>query len=81
MATEKTMKQLFGGREYVDEGRKRSAGRFVEVQEVADAASYLVSDYADYITTATPMMDGGEALNKGFLRFAEDLPSRQVWPL
>ena len=79
MATEKTMEQLFGSGEYIDEMTKEiPAGRFAEAEEVADAACYLVSDYADYITGATLTMDGGASLSKGFLRFAEDLPSRQA---
>ena len=79
MATEKTMEQLFGSGEYIDEMTKEiPAGRFAQVEEIADAASFLVSDYADYVTGATLTMDGGASLNKGFLRFTENLPSRRV---
>ncbi len=78
MATEKTTEQLFGGGEYVEEmTREIPAGRFAEVEEVADAACYLVSDYAAYVTGATLTVDGGESLNKGFLRFTKDLSSRE----
>jgi NAD(P)-dependent dehydrogenase (short-subunit alcohol dehydrogenase family) len=79
MATEKTTEQLFGSGEYVDEMTQEiPAGRFATVEEVANVASFLVSDHADYITGATLTIDGGESLNKGFLRFAENLPSRQA---
>jgi NAD(P)-dependent dehydrogenase (short-subunit alcohol dehydrogenase family) len=54
------------------------AGRFAQVEEIADTASFLVSDYADYVTGATLTMDGGASLNKGFLRFTENLPSGQA---
>ena len=53
------------------------AGRFAEVEEIADVASFLVSDYADYVTGASLTIDGGGSLNKSFLRFTEDLPPRQ----
>ncbi len=77
LATETTMEQLFGGGEYIDEMTQEiPVGRFAEVEEIADMASFLVSDYADYVTGATLTIDGG-SLNKGFLRFTEDLPPRQ----
>jgi NAD(P)-dependent dehydrogenase (short-subunit alcohol dehydrogenase family) len=79
VATEKTTEQLFGGGAYIDEMTQEiPAGRFAEVEEIVDVASFLVSDYADYITGATMTIDGGASLNKGFLRFAEDLPSHQA---
>ena len=78
VATETTTKQLFGGGEYIDEMTQEiPAGRFAEVEEIADMASFLASDYADYVTGTTLMIDGGGSLNKGFLRFTEDLPPRQ----
>ncbi len=58
--------------------KETPAGRFATVEEIADAASFLVSDYADYVSGATLTMDGGASLNKGFLRFTEDLPSRRA---
>ena len=77
-ATEKTTEQLFGGGEYVEEMTEEiPAGRFAEVEEIANAASFLVSDYAGYVTGATLTLDGGQSLNKGFLRFVEDLPSHR----
>ena len=51
-----------------DEIRLRSkipVGRFGTVEEVARAASYLVSPYADYINGEVLVMDGGEWLGKG----------------
>ena len=70
-ATEKTTEQLFGGGGYIEEMTQEiPAGRFAEVEEIADAASFLVSDYADYITGTTLTIDGGQSLNKGFLHFA-----------
>jgi NAD(P)-dependent dehydrogenase (short-subunit alcohol dehydrogenase family) len=78
VATETTTEQLFGGGEYIDEMTQEiPAGRFAEVEEIADVASFLVSDYADYVTGASLTIDGGGSLNKGFLRFTEDLPPRQ----
>jgi NAD(P)-dependent dehydrogenase (short-subunit alcohol dehydrogenase family) len=39
-------------------------GRMGATQEVANLASYIVSDYADYITGASFILDGGGHLNK-----------------
>ncbi|MCF8567126.1 SDR family oxidoreductase [Alicyclobacillus tolerans] len=41
------------------------AGRMANKAEVADMASYLVSDYASYITGSTFVIDGGRWLSKG----------------
>ena len=40
-------------------------GRIGETQEIAQAAGYLVSDYADFITGEVLVMDGGQWLGKG----------------
>lgn len=40
-------------------------GRFGTVEEVAQAASYLVSPYADFINGEVLVIDGGEWLGKG----------------
>ncbi len=65
VATEKTTEQLFGGGEYIDEMTQEiPAGRFAEVEEIAGVASFLVSDYADYVTGATLTIDVGGSLNK-----------------
>lgn len=40
-------------------------GRFGTVKEVANAASYLLSPYADFITGEVLVIDGGEWLGKG----------------
>ena len=44
-------------------------GRFGTVQEIAQAASYLVSDYAGYITGEVLTIDGGEWLGKGMFEY------------
>jgi NAD(P)-dependent dehydrogenase (short-subunit alcohol dehydrogenase family) len=41
------------------------AGRIGEPQEIARAAAYLVSDFADYITGEVLVIDGGQWLGKG----------------
>ncbi len=41
--------------------------RIGEPQEVAHAAAYLVSDFADYITGEVLVMDGGQWLGKGLI--------------
>ncbi len=40
-------------------------GRIGEPREIARAAAYLVSDFADYITGEVLVMDGGQWLGKG----------------
>ncbi len=40
-------------------------GRIGDTQEVAHAAAYLVSDFADFITGEVLVMDGGQWLGKG----------------
>jgi len=40
-------------------------GRFGTAEEMALLASYMVSDYADYVTGAMFVIDGGAWLNKG----------------
>ncbi len=40
-------------------------GRIGEPQEIANAAAYLVSDYADFITGEVLVIDGGQWLGKG----------------
>jgi NAD(P)-dependent dehydrogenase (short-subunit alcohol dehydrogenase family) len=40
-------------------------GRIGESREVADAAAFLVSDFADFITGEVLVMDGGQWLGKG----------------
>jgi len=40
-------------------------GRIGTVEEVAQAAAYLVSDFADFITGEVLVMDGGQWLGKG----------------
>jgi NAD(P)-dependent dehydrogenase (short-subunit alcohol dehydrogenase family) len=40
-------------------------GRIGEVSEVANAAAYLVSDYADFVSGEVMVIDGGQWLGKG----------------
>ncbi len=47
------------------------SGRIGAAEEIAHASSYLVSDYADFITGETLVMDGGQWLGKGM--FGEGL--------
>jgi NAD(P)-dependent dehydrogenase (short-subunit alcohol dehydrogenase family) len=44
-------------------------GRFGTQEELANAAAYLVSPYAAYITGEALTMDGGSWLGRGFLQF------------
>ncbi|HEX2910430.1 MAG TPA: SDR family oxidoreductase [Chloroflexia bacterium] len=78
VATENTTRQLFGGGDLVDTISKEvPLGRFGNVEEIANAAAYLVSDYASYITGTCLTLDGGNMLNKGFLKYFEKLPARK----
>ncbi len=47
-------------------------GRIGAPQEIARAAAYLVSDYADYITGEVLVMDGGQWLGKGMFGTLSD---------
>ncbi|CAB3393329.1 2,4-dienoyl-CoA reductase [Kyrpidia spormannii] len=47
------------------------AGRFGQPEEVARLASFIVSDYAGFMTGEVVTLDGGEWLNKGFLKHFE----------
>jgi NAD(P)-dependent dehydrogenase (short-subunit alcohol dehydrogenase family) len=78
VATENTTKQLFGGGAFIDSMAKEvPLGRFGEVDEIANAAAFLVSDYASYITGTCLTIDGGNMLNKGFLKYLDMIPPRQ----
>lgn len=48
------------------------AGRFGTPEEMALLASYMVSDYADYVTGAMFVIDGGAWLNKGVFPYQEE---------
>ena len=65
--TEMSRAQLWAAPE-IQEQLLRSVpvGRFGSVEEVAQAASYLVSPYADFINGEVLVIDGGEWLGKGF---------------
>lgn len=47
--------------------RKIPVGRFGTVEEMAQAASYLLSPYADFVTGEVFVVDGGEWLGKGLV--------------
>ncbi|WP_085993055.1 SDR family oxidoreductase [Oceanobacillus senegalensis] len=40
-------------------------GRFGNTREIANLASYLVSDYANFVTGLTFVIDAGRVLTKG----------------
>ncbi len=78
VATENTTRQLFGSGALIDKMTKEiPLGRFGEVEEISNAAAYLVSDYADYITGTCITLDGGNMLNKGFLKYFDKLPEHK----
>jgi NAD(P)-dependent dehydrogenase (short-subunit alcohol dehydrogenase family) len=78
VATENTTRQLFqGGNLFETISKDNPTGRFGEVDEISNAAAYLVSDYADYINGACLTIDGGGWLNKGYLKYANQIPSRE----
>ncbi len=62
--TEGASKALWGNPEAAERVRKSVAlGRFGTPEEIAQAAAYLVSDYASYITGEVLTIDGGQWLN------------------
>ena len=68
--TENAARNLWPTPEEEERLRKRvPLGRFGTVQEIAQAASYLVSDYAGYITGDVLTIDGGEWLGKGMFEY------------
>ena len=62
--TEGASSKLFPD-ERVAEGIRRTIPlrRFADLEEVANAASYLLSDYASYVTGASFVIDGGQWLS------------------
>ncbi|HPR64800.1 MAG TPA: SDR family oxidoreductase [Thermoanaerobaculia bacterium] len=56
------------------EERVRTAslpGRFVSLEEVADACLYLMSPHADYINGECLTLDGGDWLGRGILKYID----------
>jgi NAD(P)-dependent dehydrogenase (short-subunit alcohol dehydrogenase family) len=51
-------------------------GRIGSTQEIAQAAAYLVSDFADFITGEVLVMDGGQWLGKGMFGEGRIPPER-----
>jgi NAD(P)-dependent dehydrogenase (short-subunit alcohol dehydrogenase family) len=64
--TEGASSKLFPD-ERIAEGIRRTVPlrRFADLHEVADAAAYLLSDYAAYVTGANFVIDGGQWLSGG----------------
>jgi NAD(P)-dependent dehydrogenase (short-subunit alcohol dehydrogenase family) len=62
--TEGASKRLFPN-EQIEEGVRRTIPlrRFATLEEVANAASYLLSDYASYVTGEAFVIDGGQWLS------------------
>jgi NAD(P)-dependent dehydrogenase (short-subunit alcohol dehydrogenase family) len=62
--TEGASKRLFPD-PMIEEGIRRTipARRFATLEEVANAASYLLSDYASFVTGETLVIDGGQWLS------------------
>jgi NAD(P)-dependent dehydrogenase (short-subunit alcohol dehydrogenase family) len=62
--TEGASKRLFPN-EMIEEGIRKTIPlrRFANLEEVANAASYLLSDYASYITGEALVIDGGQWLS------------------
>lgn len=62
--TEGASKQLFPD-PAIEEGIRRTIPlrRFAQLEEVANAASYLLSDYASYVTGENFVIDGGQWLS------------------
>ncbi|PKD45038.1 SDR family oxidoreductase [Rhodohalobacter barkolensis] len=55
---------------------KIPAGRYGEHEELANLASFLMSDMAPYITGETVTIDGGEKLSGGQFNFIDSIMSR-----
>jgi NAD(P)-dependent dehydrogenase (short-subunit alcohol dehydrogenase family) len=55
---------------------KIPAGRYGEHEELANLASFLMSDMAPYITGETVTIDGGEKLSGGQFNFIDSVMSR-----
>jgi len=62
--------RLFGMPEIAEAVRKDvPLGRLGTPEEIAWLVSYLVSDYAAYVNGANYVIDGGDSLGRGFLRY------------
>src|SRR6056297_1566245 len=56
---------------------KIPAGRYGEHEELANLATFLMSDMAPYITGETVTIDGGESLSGGQFNFIDSMMDRQ----
>ncbi len=71
METPGASARLWPSKEFEERVRQRvPLGRFARLGEVADAAAYLVSDRAEYITGECLTIDGGAWLGRGVLDVA-----------
>ena len=78
VATENTTRQLFGGGDLFERiAQDVPLGRFGEVEEISNAAAYLISDYAAYVTGTCLTVDGGNMLGRGYLKYFDQLPTRK----
>jgi NAD(P)-dependent dehydrogenase (short-subunit alcohol dehydrogenase family) len=68
--TEGAASRLWAGFESIMQ-EKIPLGRFGTAEEISQAAAYLASDAAAYVTGTTLTVDGGESLNQG--EFPEEL--------
>jgi NAD(P)-dependent dehydrogenase (short-subunit alcohol dehydrogenase family) len=73
LATEGASARLWPSEE-LEERVRRSIPlqRFARLEEVADAAAYLVSDHAAYVTGEVLTIDGGGWLGRGVLTVSPD---------
>lgn len=64
VSTEGASKKLFSN-EMIAEGIRKTipARRFADLEEIANAAAYLLSDYASYVTGENFVIDGGQWLS------------------
>ena len=56
---------------------KIPAGRYGEHDELANLATFLMSDMAPYITGETVTIDGGESLSGGQFNFIDSMMDRR----
>ena len=56
---------------------KIPAGRYGDKEELANLATFLMSDMAPYITGECVVIDGGERLSAGQFNFIDKLGSRE----
>jgi NAD(P)-dependent dehydrogenase (short-subunit alcohol dehydrogenase family) len=76
IASEGAARQLWSTQDAIDRITDNvPLGRWGRAEEIANAVSFLVSPYADYITGDVLTVDGGQWLNRGTFSFL-DMPAR-----